>query len=64
MTKKIKHLHEVTGRFVVRINVPKPLRGIVFAGRPGTDLKEWLGTDRKAAERAPPRDRGQVLPPD
>lgn len=54
MTKKIKHLHEIKGRFVVRINVPKPLRGIVFAGRPGTDLKEWLGTDRRAAERATP----------
>lgn len=51
MTKKIKHLHEVRGRFVVLINVPKPLRGIVFAGRPSTDLKDWLGTDRKAAER-------------
>jgi integrase len=54
MANKIKHLHEVNGRFVVRINVPKPLRVIVFAGKPGTDLKEWLGTDRKAAERAAP----------
>jgi len=53
MTKKIKHLHEVRGRFAVRINAPKPPRGIVFAGRPGPDLNEWLGSDRKAAERAP-----------
>ncbi|MGV8832167.1 MAG: tyrosine-type recombinase/integrase [Devosia sp.] len=50
----VKHLHEINGRQVVRINVPKPLRGIVFAGGPGSELREWLGSDRKAAERAAP----------
>lgn len=54
MANKIKHLHEIKGRFAVRVNVPAPFRGIVFAGDPGSELREWLGTDRKAAERAAP----------
>jgi len=36
------------------MNVPKPLRGIVFVGGPGSELREWMGTDRKAAERSAP----------
>ncbi|UJW85753.1 site-specific integrase [Devosia sp. SL43] len=51
---KVKHLHEIKGRFAVRVGVPAGLRGIVFAGDPGSELREWLGTDRKAAERAAP----------
>src|SRR5690606_14383093 len=54
MANKVKHLHEIKGRFAVRVAVPAPLRGIVFAGGPGSELREWLGTDRKAAERTAP----------
>jgi integrase len=54
MTNKVKHLHEIKGRYAVRVAVPASLRGIVFAGAPGSELREWLGTDRKAAERTAP----------
>lgn len=51
---KVRHLHEIKGRFAVRVGVPAGLRGIVFAGSPSSELREWLGSDRKAAERAAP----------
>lgn len=54
MANKVKHLHEIKGRFAVRVAVPAPLRGIVFSGGPGSELREWLGSDRKAAERTAP----------
>lgn len=50
MTNRIKHLHEIKGRHVVRVAVPQELRGII-----GTrELREWLGTDPKLAARNAP----------
>jgi site-specific recombinase XerD len=43
----MKHLHEIKGRFAVRVVVAPELRGII--GR--AELREWLGRDRKVAER-------------
>lgn len=43
----MKHLQEIRGRFAVRIVVPPELRGIIGRG----ELRKWLGTDRKVAER-------------
>jgi hypothetical protein len=44
----VKHLHEIKGRYAVRIAVPPDLRGII--GR--NELLRWLGPDRKIAERS------------
>lgn len=43
----MKHVHEIKGRYAVRVGVPAELRGIV--GK--RELREWLGGDRKSAER-------------
>jgi len=44
----MKYLHEINGRYAVRVVVPPELRGVV--GR--RELREWLGRDQRAAERA------------
>jgi hypothetical protein len=44
----MKYLHKINDRFAVRVVVPPELRGIV--GR--KELREWLGRDPRAAERA------------
>lgn len=44
----MKYLHEINGRYAVRVVVPPELRGIVGRG----ELREWLGRDPRAAERA------------
>lgn len=46
----MKHLHEIRGHFAVRVVVPVNLRGIVGRG----ELRQWLGTDRRVAERNAP----------
>jgi integrase len=50
MAKRIKHLHEINSRFAVRVVVPEALRATVGA----RELREWLGSDRKVAERNAP----------
>ncbi len=46
----MKHLHEIKGRWAVRVAVPAPLQSIV--GR--SELREWLGTDQAVAKRSAP----------
>ena len=46
----MKHLHLINGKYAVRLVVPIALRKIL--GRP--ELRKWVGSDRKAAERAAP----------
>lgn len=46
----LKHLHEIKGHYAVRIGVPINLRGIVG----GRELRQWLSTDKRAAERNAP----------
>ena len=50
MDPTLKHLHEIKGHYAVRIGVPVNLRGIVG----GRELRQWLGTDRRVAERNAP----------
>jgi site-specific recombinase XerD len=46
----VKHLHLIHGKYAVRVVVPVEFRGLV--GKP--ELRRWVGSDRKAAERAAP----------
>ena len=46
----MKHLHQINNRFVVRVVVPPDLRTII--GK--RELREWLGADKKSAERNAP----------
>ncbi len=46
----MKHLHNIKGKFVVRVVVPPELRAAV--GK--RELRAWLGSDKKLAERNAP----------
>ncbi|WDR05617.1 hypothetical protein PSQ90_15320 [Devosia rhodophyticola] len=46
----MKHLHQIRGRWAVRIGVPDTLRNII--GK--RELREWLGTDKNVAQRSAP----------
>ena len=48
---EMKHLHHIKGRYVVRVVVPENLRPVIGCG---PELREWLGGDKKIAERNAP----------
>jgi len=46
----MKHLHHIKGKFVVRVVVPPELRAVLNK----RELRDWIGTDKKAAKRNAP----------